>query len=170
MPVEARNADDVATCRAALGSATSRPPAVPVTYIDRRLHIMNRHIHIQLVAALVASTAVLAACGDNRTDTASGKRTESVATAPDRVANATDRVTTKAAVAVDDTAITTKVKAAVMAEPGLKTLDINVDTKDGVVTLAGTVQSPELKQRAVTLAQQVEGVRSVSDQLVVKQG
>ena len=79
-----------------------------------------------------------------------------------------DRATTKAAVAVDDTAITTKVKAAVMAEPGLKTLDINVDTKNGVVTLAGTVQSTDLKQRAVTLAQQVEGVRSVSDQLVVK--
>lgn len=119
------------------------------------------------IAALVASTALLGACGD-RNNTAADRASQSVASATDKAANATDRATTKAAVAVDDTAITTKVKAAVMAEPGLKTLDINVDTKNGVVTLAGTVQSTDLKQRAVTLAQQVEGVRSVSDQLVVK--
>ena len=135
---------------------------------------MTPRIHTQLMAALVCSSAVLAACGDNRDATTTGARTdrvtESQATAPARTDNATDRATDKVAVAVDDTAITTKVKAAVMAEPGLKTLEINVDTKDGVVTLAGTVQSPELKQRAVMLAQQVEGVRSVSDQLVVRQG
>jgi hyperosmotically inducible periplasmic protein len=125
---------------------------------------MTSRIRLQLLAALVASTAVLAACGEhNNNPTAS--RTERTT---ESVASATDRATTKTAVAVDDTAITTKVKAAVMAEPGLKTLDIDVDTKNGVVTLAGTVQSPELKQRAVTLAQQVEGVRSVSDQLVIK--
>lgn len=127
----------------------------------------NPTMRTTLIAALVASTALLAACGD-RTNTADTRASQSVASATDRAASATDRATTKAAVAVDDTAITTKVKAAVMAEPGLKTLEINVDTKDGVVTLAGTVQSPDLKQRAVTLAQQVEGVRSVSDQLVVK--
>jgi len=69
---------------------------------------------------------------------------------------------------VDDAAITTKVKAAVLAEPGLKSMDINVDTKDGVVTLAGTVGSQDLKQRATQVAQQVQGVKQVSDQLVVK--
>lgn len=123
-----------------------------------------------LLAALVASAALVSACGD-RSDTAAtraDRTSQSVATAPDRIASATDRATTKAAAAVDDSAITTKVKAAVMAEPGLKSLDINVETRNGVVTLAGTVQSPDLKQRAVTLAQQVEGVRSVSDRLVVK--
>ena len=131
---------------------------------------MKPQLRMQFVAALVASTALLAACGDRNNTTANRteRSTESVATAPDRTASATDRATTKAAAAVDDSAITTKVKAAVMAEPGLKSLDINVETKNGVVTLAGTVQSSELKHRAVTLAQQVEGVRSVSDQLVVK--
>lgn len=130
----------------------------------------NQILRTTFVAALVASTALLAACGD-RTNTAENRAdraSQSVASATDRAASATDRATTKAAAAIDDSAITTKVKAAVMAEPGLRTLDINVDTKNGVVTLAGTVQSPDLKQRAVTLAQQVEGVRSVSDQLVVK--
>jgi len=130
----------------------------------------NPTLRTTFIAALVASTALLGACGDrtNTADNRADRASQSVASATDRAANATDRATTKAAAAVDDTAITTKVKAAVMAEPGLKTLDINVDTKNGVVTLAGTVNSPDLKQRAVTLAQQVEGVRSVSDQLVVK--
>ena len=88
----------------------------------------------------------------------------------DKVATATDQAAAKAGVAIDDAAITTKVKAAVFAEPGLKSLDINVETRDGVVTLAGTVGSPELKHRATQVAQHVEGVRSVSDQLVVAPG
>ncbi len=123
----------------------------------------NLHLRTTFVAALVASTALLGACGDrtNTADTRADRASRSVV-------SATDRATTQSAAAVDDSAITTKLKAAVLAEPGLKTLDINVDTKNGVVTLAGTVESPDLKERAVMLAQQVEGVRSVSDQLVVK--
>ena len=54
------------------------------------------------------------------------------------------------------------------AEPGLKTLQINVDTKDGVVTLSGTVDTPVLKERAMQIAQQVDGVRSVVDNLAIK--
>ena len=69
---------------------------------------------------------------------------------------------------IDDATITTKVKAAVLAEPGLKSLQINVDTRDGNVTLNGTVETPALKERAMQVAQAVEGVKSVSDQLVVK--
>jgi len=69
---------------------------------------------------------------------------------------------------VDDAALTTKVKTALMAEPGLRSLEINVDTRDNVVTLNGTVDSQEKKQRAMQIAQGVEGVKSVSDNLVVK--
>jgi len=47
----------------------------------------------------------------------------------------------KAGVAIDDAEITTKVKAAIFAEPGLKTLQISVDTIKGVVTLSGSVDS-----------------------------
>jgi len=125
---------------------------------------MNTRMRSKITFVLVASTVALAACGD-RSDNAAVSRTEGT---KQSVANATDRATTRAAVAVDDAAITTKVKAAVLAEPGLKSLAIDVDTKDGVVTLAGSVQSPELKERAVTLAQRVDGVRSVQDQLVIK--
>ena len=72
--------------------------------------------------------------------------------------------------AVDDAAITAKVKTAIMEEPGLKATDINVDTKDAVVTLTGTVPSAPLKDKAKEIASNVSGVKSVQDNLVTKSG
>lgn len=128
---------------------------------------MNTRTRMQLMALVAASAGLLAAgCNEQpkSTDTVGQKMDR----AADKVATATDNAATKTGNAIDDATITTKVKAAVLAEEGLKTLEIRVDTKDGVVTLEGTVASPDLKQRATTIAQRVEGVRSVSDQLVVK--
>jgi hyperosmotically inducible protein len=71
---------------------------------------------------------------------------------------------------IDDATLTTKVKTAVLAEPGLKTLQINVDTKDGVVKLSGTVDNASMKERAAQVAQAVTGVRSVDNALTVKTG
>ena len=52
--------------------------------------------------------------------------------------------------------------------PASRRLQIGVDTKDGVVTLSGTVDTPVLKERAMQIAQQVDGVRSVVDNLAIK--
>jgi osmotically-inducible protein OsmY len=129
---------------------------------------------MQLLAVFAAGTALFAAgCGDSRTPNSTvGQKVDNAA---DKVAAATERAADKTANAVaktgdkmDDATITAKVKTALMAEPGLKSLDINVDTRDNNVTLAGTVGSAELKQRATQIAQKIEGVKSVSDQLVVK--
>jgi osmotically-inducible protein OsmY len=84
------------------------------------------------------------------------------------MAAATKDATAKTADAADDVAVTTKVKAALFAEPGLKTLQINVDTKDAVVTLEGSVDSDTLRQRAVQIASSTNGVKQVVDKLVVK--
>jgi osmotically-inducible protein OsmY len=84
------------------------------------------------------------------------------------MAAATKDATAKAANATDDAAVTTKVKAALFAEPGLKTLQINVDTQDAIVTLQGTVDSDTLRQRAVQIASSTNGVRQVVDKLVIK--
>ncbi len=59
-------------------------------------------------------------------------------------------------------------KAALFAEPGLKTLQIDVATRDAVVTLAGSVDSEVLHQRAVQIAGSLSGVSQVVDKLVVK--
>jgi len=72
--------------------------------------------------------------------------------------------------AVDDAAITAQVKTAIMAEPGLKSTNINVDTKDGAVTLTGTVPSAPLKDRAKEIASNVAGVKSVQDNLTTQSG
>ena len=74
----------------------------------------------------------------------------------------------KAGVAIDDTEITTKVKAAIFAEPGLRTLQISVDTVKGVVTLTGSVNSQANSDRAKALASAVADVKRVENLLVVK--
>ena len=74
----------------------------------------------------------------------------------------------KAEVAIEDTEITTKVKAAIFAEPGLKTLQISVDTVKGVVTLSGTVDSAANSDKAKALAGAVSGVKEVNNQLAIK--
>ena len=63
--------------------------------------------------------------------------------------------------------ITTRVHAQLVDEDLLKDSDINVDTNDHVVTLKGTVMSAAGKARAAAQAKEVEGVRSVVNQLVV---
>lgn len=84
--------------------------------------------------------------------------------ASNKVAAATDKVAT----AVDDGAITAKVKAALLAEPGLSSLQISVDTKNATVTLSGAVDTPTSRDRAKQVASSVAGVSSVVDQLTVK--
>jgi len=119
-----------------------------------------------VLAAIVAATALMSAgCSDRHPGETVGQKLDRTT---DKVAANTERATKETAVVVDDAAITTKVKSAVFAEPGLKTLQINVDTKDAVVTLSGTVDSPALKERAMQITQNVEGVRSVVDNLAIK--
>jgi osmotically-inducible protein OsmY len=69
---------------------------------------------------------------------------------------------------VDDTVITSKVKAAILEEPGLKSAEINVETFKGVVQLSGFVSSRARINKAVELAHGVRGVKSVKDDMRIK--
>jgi hyperosmotically inducible protein len=69
--------------------------------------------------------------------------------------------------AASDAWITTKVKVRLMAEPGLSPIGVNVDTRDGVVTLFGTVPTDDLKQRATARVKDVAGVEGVENELQV---
>jgi len=69
---------------------------------------------------------------------------------------------------VDDTVITTKVKAAIFKEDTLKTLQINVKTYKAVVQLSGFVDSAQSVAKAADVAKRVEGVASVENGLAVK--
>ena len=69
---------------------------------------------------------------------------------------------------LDDSVITTKVKAAVFNEPTLKATEINVETYKGVVQLSGFVSSQSSIDRAEEVARGVKGVKSVKNDMRVK--
>lgn len=69
---------------------------------------------------------------------------------------------------VDDTVITTRVKAAIFKEDTLKTLQINVKTYKAVVQLSGFVDSVQSVDKAADVAKRVDGVAAVENGLAVK--
>lgn len=69
---------------------------------------------------------------------------------------------------VDDSVITTKVKAAIFDEMALKTFQINVTTFQGVVQLSGFVDSAENARKAGEIARTVQGVKEVKNDLIAK--
>lgn len=69
---------------------------------------------------------------------------------------------------IDDTVLTTKVKAAVFNEASLKSAEINVETFKGVVQLSGFVSSQADINKAVEIAREVPGVKSVTNDMRVK--
>jgi hyperosmotically inducible periplasmic protein len=123
---------------------------------------MNTRQRMTLLAALLASAGLVAAgCGERSTEKVSSTVDRTTTT----IAANTEQAADKAATMVGDAAITGKVKAAMIAEPGLKSMQIDVDTKNGIVTLTGTVDTALDKERALQLAQTVNGVVSVVDRM-----
>jgi osmotically-inducible protein OsmY len=107
----------------------------------------------------------LAACDKPGPAETAGKKLDQTA---DKVGEKLGEQGAKAGVAIEDTEITAKVKAAIFAEPGLKTLQISVDTVKGVVTLSGSVDSQRNSARAKALAGAVAGVKDVENRLALK--
>ena len=68
---------------------------------------------------------------------------------------------------VGDAAITSAVKTKFLADPNVSGLKIDVDTANGVVTLTGNVPNATEKTRALELARETTGVKSVTDRLKI---
>lgn len=71
-------------------------------------------------------------------------------------------------VVIDDSIITTRAKAKILATKELKTLDISVQTRQGEVTLSGFVDNESARMKAEEVVSGIEGVRSVNNTLQVK--
>ncbi|MEJ1963434.1 MAG: BON domain-containing protein [Gammaproteobacteria bacterium] len=99
----------------------------------------------RIFTALVAATMLIAAtgCASTRTHEGTGQY-------------------------VDDSVITTKVKSAILGEPGLKVSEINVETFKGIVQLSGFVSSRSDIDTAVKVASAVNGVKSVKNEMRLK--
>ena len=145
---------------------------------------MDRNTGIRTCVLAASSLALIAVAGCDKPNPAEsagkqidqsmqkmGQKVDQVTDqAKQQVAQATDRAKEQVArtgQVLDDTAITAAVKAGIIAEPGLKVLKIDVDTKDGQVTLTGSVDSAESLQRATQVATSVQGVKGVDNRLAV---
>jgi osmotically-inducible protein OsmY len=69
---------------------------------------------------------------------------------------------------IDDSVITSKVKAAFAADPVVKATQVSVETFKGTVQLSGFVDSRESAQRAVEIARGIKGVKSVKNDTVIR--
>jgi len=129
--------------------------------------------YIMLLAALAAAALVTGGCeqrmpaGGQKIDHPNspvGKLEQPVSPGQGSVDRSASSDGSKLAGA-DDTMITTKVKAALLAEPGLKSQQIDVATKDATVTLSGSVDSDIARDRAKQIALSTEGVKNVVDNM-----
>jgi hyperosmotically inducible protein len=121
---------------------------------------MNR---ARQIGATLCASLLLALAGCNNDTTTKDTNRGPAASAGQKIDQASTELTEKAG----DAAITAKVKAALIKEPGIKSASIGVDTTGGKVTLSGTVDTAENKTRAAEIAHEVAGVKSVENRLTV---
>jgi len=114
------------------------------------------------------TTAAAESARDRTATTTDNMRDRTVA-ATGTAADATRNTTAAAGDAMSDTVITTKVKADLAADPGVKALDVHVETVKGVVMLSGFVPSKAEADKAVQLARGVKGVNEVKSSIQIKQ-
>ena len=134
-----------------------------------------------LLLALMAGTAVLSACDrsdpsapldrapivaqtERKADELAAQTREAGRDAGRAMENAADSMGNKAR----DVAITTEVNMRLARDSQLSALSINVDTADGHVVLRGIAPDTAARNRATELAQGVDGVRNVSNELSVQ--
>jgi hyperosmotically inducible protein len=124
--------------------------------------MINTKIAKTLMAVMVGS--VLAGGSAMAADTMTGKAESTADSAGSKI----DSSMKKVGGYMDDSGVTAKVKAALVDDEAIKSTDISVETHSGVVTLNGFVTSQDQAEKAVAVAGKVEGVKSVSDKLHVK--
>ena len=71
---------------------------------------------------------------------------------------------------IDDTLVTTKVKSALLADADIKSFDLKVETRKGMVQLSGYVNNQTQVDRAIAATRAVEGVKSVENGITLKSG
>lgn len=117
-----------------------------------------------LLAVMMGSALV---CGSAMAETTATDKAQSTAnTAGEKIDNSMNKVGNF----MDDSSITAKVKAALVDADDIKSTDISVETEKNVVTLSGFVESQAQAEKAVSVAKGIEGVKSVSDKLHVRDG
>lgn len=117
---------------------------------------MNRKILTATLASLVAGGFVLSTPA-----LAAGERDR---TAGEKV----DQAGSTASAKVDDASLVARIKSNMLRSSEVEGLDVNVDVKDGVVTLSGTADTQAEKASAEKIAKAADGVKRVDNRIVIK--
>jgi len=127
---------------------------------------------MKLAVFAVAFGIGLTACEKQYSAENAGKKIDqAVEKAGEKVDRASEKLSEQAVhvdKAIEDASITAKVKAKILADPNLKSLEIHVGTTGGVVTLSGLVDSKENSDKAKQIAAAVSDVKEVDNRLSVK--
>jgi osmotically-inducible protein OsmY len=152
--------DRVVTLTGAVDTSGARERAVQIA---RATDGVNNVVDNLTVSPGVTPTTGI----DDPLQNKAGERTaEARDAARDASARAGDTAD-RAGEALGDAAITAAVKTKFLADPNVSGLKIDVDTQNGVVVLKGTVPNATEKARAIELARETTGVKSVKDQLKI---
>jgi len=133
-------------------------------HIDRKRLVLG----VTLAGAL---SVLIAGCGrqdEQAAQPATQPATTSQAAPASEPASTAQPATTTVGTEIDDSVITTKVKAALLADPDIKSFDIAVETHKGEVQLSGFVDTQEQMDQAVEIAKKIEGVTNVGNQMSMK--
>lgn len=122
----------------------------------------------QKLDTAVAKTEQAATEAKARVETSMDKAEVALKDAASKAEVSGKSTTDTMASSMDDVSITTAVSAEFVKDPDLSALKINVDTKNGSVTLNGPAPTVAAREKAATLAKAVKGVKSVDNKLVVK--
>ena len=122
-----------------------------------------------MIPALSAVVAALDLLGCQKTDETQATG-DKVAQKMEQAKEATQKAADATASKMSDATITAEVNTALAKDPNLSALKIDVDTAKGRVVLHGKAPDPAARDRATQLAQNVKGVVSVDNQLVVGKG
>lgn len=130
-----------------------------------------------IAASSLAALLALGACGQRETpieqrvgsaaDRTEQRSNQAAGDVRQESRNAGTNVMGAGSAMIDDAQIVTKVNAGLAADKDLSALQINVDSKNGDVTLKGTVPNSTAKQRAENIAKNVKDVKTVDNQISV---
>ena len=134
---------------------------------------MKQIFKIFFIMIIVSFVFALSACQDDKSAEKAGKKvdetTQKVGDKMDKAGDAVVKGAENVGDYMDDTAITAKVKADILQDSLLKVFEIDVVTTDRVVKLSGMVDSKASIDRATEIARSVKDVKSVQNNLVIKE-
>ncbi len=152
----------VATLSGTVATEADRAKAGSLAKVNGVSRVEN-----QIVVDLDAGTTGTAGAVRDKSKEGSQDAYGKSKSAGEKTVDAAKKGVSKTGEAITDGSITTRIKAGFVNEDALKNSSIDVDTKDGVVTLSGTVPTAAGRARAVSIAKGTEGVKNVMDKLTI---